>query len=82
MVVIVAPRASQGRDVADHAGVNKNTAYGRLKALTERRLLILVSPGHASKKQFVGSKTNIIGGKAAIYRLGDPYDVRPPSYGT
>ncbi len=40
------------RDVADHAGISKDTAYRRLKALTERRLLILVSCGHASKKQF------------------------------
>ena len=61
------------RDVGDHAGVSKATAHRRMKKLTEQGLLILENPGHASTKKFVNGKAKIVGGKAAVYRLGDPW---------
>ena len=76
------------REVAAHVGCNKNTAFRKLRDLTERGLLIQESPGHASKKKFVTdkitgkTKTEIVGGQAAIYRLADPFVTSPSNDGT
>ena len=43
-----------------------------MKVLADRGLLILENPGHASQKKFVNGKVTLTGGKAAVYRLGDP----------
>ena len=60
------------RDVGDHAGISKTTAHRRMRRLTARGLLILENPGHASTKKFVNGKVTLVGGKAAVYRLGSP----------
>ncbi len=54
------------RDVANHAGVSYKTVHRRLKALTERGLLIQHSPGWYSHPTKAPSR------RAAIYSLSDP----------
>ena len=63
-------------EVAAHSGVSHNTAHRRLKALTERRLLICHSPGWYSGPDESPSR------RAGIYSLSDPFVTSPSNDGT
>ena len=56
------------REVGEFANIPKSTAYRALKSLTEKGFLVQVSRGTSSKKPS--------NRRAAIYRLGDPENLR------
>jgi DNA-binding MarR family transcriptional regulator len=56
------------REIGEFTGLPKSTAYRALKSLTEKGFLVQVSRGTSSKKPS--------NRRAAIYRLGDPENLR------
>ena len=59
------------RDGGVHAGCSKNTAARRLKALSERGLLVCRFKGFPIKK-FVNGRYVYTNGKASTYSLSNP----------